>query len=340
MPEPEITPEAEPVGAAPLPDNLDVGELLELAATQAAPRTISMVAPPAEGTDDDEEDGDEEDDEAAGEGAGGDEEGAGAEPPGAVEAAGAPAAKAGAPTAETLRAAGDMIAAAPQRINELPRGQRAGAVQEAMKLAYARGATDTFTAMQSTSGQEEELRAFVTEQDSLRADDPEAFALWEDENLEDAARYTAGRAFFAARKAGKAATMPGAPRGAEPVASALPPEQQVIQELANEELPRLSALTVEQRAVIRDGDFPLTPVGLRALRKAISDAEAAQASAKPRDPAAVRRQESATRREGLARPQIGRGQAMPPNKNPLAEINDTDTLFGMAESEARSRRAG
>lgn len=343
MPEPEIAPVAEPVVVAPLDDNLDVGELLELAATQAAPRTISMVAPTAEDAPDDEEDG-EDGDEAAGESAGGDEEGTAPPSDDEIPATG-PADTAARPVRpEIVQSAGQAIATDPTKLagilHGLRRAERVAAVEEAMKLAYARGTTDTFTAMQSTSGQEEELRAFVTEQDALRADDPEAFDLWEDENLEDAARYTAGRAYFAARKAGKPAAMPGAPRGAEPVARALPPEQQVIQELADEEQPRLSALTVEQRAVIRGGDFPLTTAGLRALRKAISDAEAVQTSAKPRDPATVRRQENATRREGLARPQMGRGQAAPPKQNPLADINDVGQLFEMALEGAKESRAG
>lgn len=338
MPDPEIQPTADPTPPAPLDDSLDVGELLDLAVTKPAPKTISMVAPSADDATDDEEDGDEEDKEAAGSDADGDEEGAGIE--GAAGAAGTPAAKAAAPTAEDLRAAGDMIAAAPQRINELPRGQRAGAVQEAMKLAYARGATDTFTAMQSTSSQEEQLWGFVSEQDRLRQDDPEAFQLWEDENLEDAARYRAGRAFFAAKAAGKPVALPGAPKGAESAATALPPEQQTIQDLANDELPRLPALTAEQRTVIREQEFPLTTAGLRAFRKAISDAEAEQARAKPRDPAAVRRQESAERRQGLARPQTGRGQATPPNKNPIADVNDPDALFEMGLERSAAARAG
>lgn len=329
MPDPETTPVAEPVVAAPLPDNLDVGELLELAATQSAPRSISMVEPPAEDADDDDDDAD-----------GGEEDGAGTEEAGEGDATGAPAAKPEAPTPEAIRAAGDMIAAAPQRINELPRGQRAGAVQEAMKLAYARGATDTFTAMQADSAQTDDLRAFVTEQDGLREDDPEAFRLWEDDNPEEAARYMQGRAFFAARSAGKPATMPGAPKGAAPAATGLPPEQQIIQDLAIEEMPRLSALPAAQRDAIRDAEFPLTPVGLRAFRKAISDAEAEQASAKPRDPAAVRRQENAVKRDGLARPQIGRGQPTPPNKNPLDDITSVDELLALAQTDAARTRAG
>lgn len=298
-----------------LPDNLDVEELLSMGSAQPADPPPSL--------DDDADDAEEDDEE-------GDEDDSEGDPDGT------PVPQASTP--EAIRAAGEMIAATPRRINELPAKQRAAAIEEAMRLAYNRGGLDMFAHQTAQSTQEQGLRAFYDERMAARTDDPEEFAIWEDEHPEDAERFAAARRYFKAKSEGKPAPLPGTP--AKPADKAgLTESQQTIQNLANREAKRLAALPQDVQTRIAGQGFTLTEDGLEAFRQAISDAEAAIRKGGPG--AAQRRQEA--HRERLATPRVDvgqRGNAAPPKKNPIADINDPDALMEMAVSGAQSRRRG
>lgn len=303
---------------SPLPDNLDVEELLSMGSAQPADPSPSL--------DDDADDAEEDDEE-------GDEEDSEGDPQD-----GTPVPQASTP--EAIRAAGEMLAANPKRINELPAKMRAAAIEEFARLAYIKGTNDMFAHQTARTTQEHDLRTFHDERMAARKDDPEAFAIWEDEHPEDAERFAAARRYFKAKSEGKPAPLPGTP-AKPPVAekAVLTEAQQTIQNLANREAKRLSALPQDVQTRIAGQGFTLTEDGLEAFRQAISDAEAAIRKGGPG--AAQRRQDA--HRERLATPRVDvgqRGNAAPPKKNPIADINDPDALMEMAVSGAQSRRRG
>lgn len=350
MPEPIDQQPADDTGASapdapqPLADNLDVEELLAMGAGQPDQRTISMVVPPpadddaaggGASDDDDDEDDDAEDGDAA------DPEGDKGKDAADGESSPAPTDQ---PTPEAIQAAGLMLAESPQRINEIPRKQRSAAIHEAMRLSYTRGVSDMFAHVNAQSTQEQELRTFFDERNGARQQDPEEFSTWEDEHPEDAERFAQARRYFKAKADGKPVPLPGSQTrvGGAPDAGGGKPQltesQQTIQNLANREADRLSALPQEKRDAIASQGFALTEDGLAAFRTAIDAAEAELRSSKAPE-AARRRQESAQQRAGTARVDTGaRGNAGPPKQNPIAEINDPDALFDMA-LEGASRRA-
>ena len=312
----------------PLPDNLDVEELLSMGSGQPGEPAISMVAEPGDDDEEDEEgDTEEDEDDSAAPPADGDD---------------APA-QAGAPTPEAVRDAGAMLAESPQRINELPKRQRAAAIEEAMRLAYVRGGSDMFVHQTAQASQEAELRTFYDERAAARADDPEEFALWEDEHPEESERYAAARRYFKAKAAGQPAQLPGSPTKPAPANGkpALTEGQQMIQNLANREAKRLHALPQDVQEAIAAQGFALTEDGIEAFRQAISDAEAAARRGTNAPGAAARRQGADQMRRGTARVDTGqRGNATPPKRNPIADINDPDALMEMAVTGAQNRRRG
>ena len=326
------TPGPDPATAAPPEslEGLDVEELLSLGMAKLA-QSPPIGEPPRAVPDGGE--GDEADEGLA---ADDDEE---AESADADKAGGEPApAETDAQQLAAIRAAATRIVEAPESatgvLRQLPKAQRGKAMEEAFRFAYSRGVFDTVTRTQETSKQEDELRAFITKQSTLRTDDPEAFALWEDENPEEHARYAQGRAYFKAKAEGKSAALPG-----QQAAAAVPADsssEQLIQEFVNEESERFYALPTQAQTAINDKRFPLTRDGLREFRKAIAQAEAAPKGTVSAAEAARRRAESATTRSGTARPDMGqRGSAAAPKKNPLADINDPDILLEMAMSAPR-----
>ena len=331
MPDPEETQPTTPEQPAlSLDDGLDVEELLSFGGT-AQP---AATAPSPDADAEDEPDEDEEEDDAEAED-GATEDGEDAGEPDEAQPPTDPL------TPEAIQAAGAMLAEAPQRINELPRKQRAAAIEEAMRLSYIKGVGDMFARQSQQSTQEQELRTFYDERVAARDANPDEFLNWEDENPEDAARFAQARAYFKAKAEGKAPTLPGQ---TAPVAAAgdgkpkLTESQQTIQDLANREGPRLSALPQAARDAIAERGFALTVDGLEAFRAAISEAEAA---ARRGTDAPARRQEAHRARLATARPDVGtRGNAAPPKKNPIADINDVDTLMDMALVGAGGTRRG
>jgi hypothetical protein len=335
MPDPDATQQYDdtdssvPDPSLPLDENLDVEELMALGAVSAA--EPAFVAVPAEDVPDDDDEADEDDEDEADQ----------PSESGAAEAATAPTQAGDRPALDPV-AAGAMLAETPQRINELPRRQRAPAVEEAMRLAYVRGVADMGRRMTDVQQQETELRAFYDVHAQERSEDPEAFAAWEDEQPEEAARFAQARAYFTAKAAGKPAALPGMRQSAPaPRPNQLTEAQLAIQEVANLEGERFAALPLAAQQAIATKGFPLTAAGLATFRAAISEAEAAARKGTNVSGDALARQESARVRAGTARVDVGtRGNASTPKKNPLADIDDVDALMEMAVSGAQARRRG
>ena len=325
---------------APLPDNLDVGELMGIHAQQSATPSINHDAPLAdEETPDDDEAGD---DEGAEDEGNADDDGSDAanesKPPPTPEAA-----------IESVRNAGERIAGDPEKVqgilHALPRAQRGPAVAEAIRLAYVRGAHDMFANQQGRATEESELREFVRERTAARDENPDEFLMWEDKHPDEAARFASGRVFIKDRADGKPVPLPGGravpPADADDGKPKLTESQQTIQALANREGQRLAALPQTVQDAISAQGFALTVDGIEAFRQAISDAEAAARRGTTAPDAAARRMEADRLRRGTARVDPGqRGSSAPPKKNPIADVNDVDALMDMALVGAVERRRG
>ena len=314
---------------SPLPDNLDVEELLSMGAAPAA------AADDAALPDDDDNEADDLDDEDD------------ADADGDADNAGTAGAQTPTPqdTTEAVVKAGEQIANNPDDVTgvlrALPKVQRGKAIGEALRLAYVRGTHDMFQRTEAVARQESELREFYDKHAQERTADPEAFTLWEDENPEEAARFAEARRYFKAKADGKPVALPGTP--AKPAAAdgkvPLTEAQQVLQNLANREAARLQALPKDAQEAILAKGFALTEDGLTEFRAAITAAENASRT-KAAPAAAQRRQEAHRDRLGTARVDTGtRGNAGTPKKNPIADINDPDALLDMAIVSGQRRRA-
>jgi len=338
--QPEATrPVAAPVTPAAAPDlSDDVIELLEqgaLASSERARRAReeNVPAPAAhadDGLDDDEGDDEAEDgaDEAADEGQ--------EVPPSRGEV-----------TAQfnQLVAAGQLGAALlldPNRWSNIPSGDRTKAFTQAIQLVASKVATDLATLTVQQRRQETELRKFVDEKQRLRDDDPDAFADWEDEHPDDAARFLQARRYFRSLGTSNPQSPPEVPP--QQLTPATQDGENPIQALANTQLRRLERLSPEARgavvARVQAGAFPLTAAGLTALTAEIDDAvqAGAQKGQAPDSDRTRARQQAATKRRSAPKPIVpgGTGSA---NPNPIADITDPAELFAMAASSSGSRRS-
>lgn len=227
-----------------------------------------------------------------------------------------------------------MVAATPQRINEVPGKVRGEVLQKVLAAAYMRGRSEAAQQFETV----EQERSFVAEYDNLRVTDPEGFLQWSEEHPQDAARYWQSRE--RASTQGTQTPSRGGSRAPEQRQSQQQaPDQQVAQD-AQYEIGRLGKVrNLEARGAvigrIQRGEFLQTPEGVRALREAIDEAmqAAVPAESKPeRDPngPAARRQEAAVRRKSYARVEMAGGGASAGNPNPIANVNEVGDLLAMA----------
>lgn len=217
-----------------------------------------------------------------------------------------------------------IVAQNPNRLSEVPAKLRPEVVKALTQAAYVRGQQDSQNQFQRQSQTEEQTRSFVSERDEFARTSPDEFRAWQEENPAEAARYWAGKRYFAEK-----ATKP------EPQQSVSP---QVIQERANVKLARVAQLPEAQRnafaARVNAGEFPLTEAGLDALEAALFDA--ATEAARQAPAGTPQTAESRMRAEQRQRAAQSRAAAPKPvgmaggGVNAQPDSYDPDELFAAA----------